>query len=175
MYNWITEWAELFPNIYSTKGNYSFTHNPFAHDNNSHWLTLWIRRKAITEADSSHTKDADRRTTHQWGELSLILCVLPRPGWQSHKSCHGEHTATHREQERREGRESIELDTEERIAGGWDALKVAYDNEGQFWITMVIRCKTRGCSRFHWSWEIWKKKCLELTKKEWANTIIVRS
>lgn len=30
-------------------------------------------------------------------------------------------------------RESIELDTEERIVvGGWDALKVVYDNEGQF-------------------------------------------
>ncbi len=27
-----------------------------------------------------------------------IPCVFPRPGWQSHKSCHGEHTATHREE-----------------------------------------------------------------------------
>lgn len=167
MYNGITEWAELFPNIYCAKSKYSFTHNLFAQANNSHWLTLWIRRTAITEADSSHTKDADRRTTHQWGELfrrterQCRFSVYFRDQGDSLTKAVMVNTQqpTERGSKRGRERESIELDTEERIEGGWDALKVVYDNEGQFWITMLIRCKTRACSRFHRYWEIWRK-CL---------------
>lgn len=103
---------------------------------------LWIRERKNRCAlyNFSRTENDDRQTAHQLGEVShrtecqCKFSVYSRDQGDSLTKAVMVNTQQPTEKGRERGRETenIELGTEEHTAGGWDALKVVYDNEGQF-------------------------------------------
>lgn len=118
------------------------------------WFYKSEKKAAQTDAyyNCSCTVGDDRWTTHQLGEVSrrtecqCKFSVYFRGQGDSLTKAVMVNTQQPAGKEREQGKEAenIELDTEERTVGGWDALKDVYDNEGHFWITMLIRCKNRS-------------------------------
>lgn len=94
---------------------------------------LWIRNKPKLMHTLQNDENDDCRTTHQLGEVSrrtecqCKFSVYFRDRGDSLTKAVMVNTQQPTEKGREQGRETwnIELDTEERIAGGWDALKLS--------------------------------------------------